>query len=68
MQPYFIHFAVTHLEFRIPELLSVCACLQCEIELPEEEEGRDLSRPFMVARLKDDDAARRIANRSILIK
>lgn len=68
MPGYFIHFAVAHREFRIPELLSVCECLGCEIELPVEAPERDIDRPFMVVQLRDDVAARKIASRCILVK
>jgi tRNA (guanine10-N2)-methyltransferase len=68
MPEYFIHFAVAHKEFRIPELLSVCECLECEIELPADASERDLDRPFMVVQLKDDIAARKLASRCILVK
>lgn len=68
MPEYFIHFAIAHREFRLPELLSVCECLNCPIELPEDPAERDIDRPFMVVKLQDDDAARRIARRCILVK
>lgn len=68
MPEYFIHFAVAHRDFRIPELLSVCECLGCEIELPVEAPERNVDRPFMVVKLKDDTAASKIASRCILVK
>ena len=68
MPEYFVHFAVAHKEFRIPELLSVCETLGCEIELPAEASERDLDRPFMVVQLRDDIAARKLGSRCILVK
>ncbi|KAF8325243.1 tRNA guanosine-2'-O-methyltransferase [Cantharellus anzutake] len=62
---YLVHFVLTHQEFRFPELLSVCECLDIEIELPKE---RDTKRPLMVVRLNDDETAHRLASRCILIK
>lgn len=68
MLEYFIHFALAHNQFRIPELLSICELFGYDIELPEEDSERDINRPFMVVKLQNDDVARRIASRCILVK
>jgi hypothetical protein len=69
MTEYFIHFAIAHKEFRIPELLSVCECLSIAIKLPDEESERDVERAFMVVRLDGgDDDAKRISQRCILVR
>ena len=65
---YLVHFVLTHQEFRLPELLSVCECLNIEIELPVEEKDRDPKRPFMTVKLADDEAARQLASRCILVR
>ncbi|KAF8320856.1 tRNA guanosine-2'-O-methyltransferase [Clavulina sp. PMI_390] len=68
MPEYFIHFALAHNEFRIPELLSICELLDVNIELPADPAERDLNRPFMVVKLENDEAAKKIASRCILVK
>lgn len=68
MKEYFIHFAVAHKEFRVPELLSVCECLGIEIELPEDPEERDIERPFLVVKLQSDEDALKLSQRCILVK
>lgn len=68
MPEYFIHFAIAHDEFRLPELFSICELLDVELEIPDEPSERGLLRPIMVVKLQDDDAARRIASRCILVK
>lgn len=65
---YIIHFAIAHHNFRIPELLAVAECLGCEIDLPADEEEMETDRPFMVVKLNNDDDARRLLTRCILIK
>lgn len=68
MPEYFIHFAIVHEQFRIPELLSICELLNIDIELPAEPSERELFHPIMVVKLQNDDAARQIASRCILVK
>ena len=65
---YLLHFALSHTDFRLPELMSVCECLGVDIELPAEEEERAVDRPFLVVKLKNDDEARCLASRCILVK
>ncbi|KAG8780523.1 hypothetical protein FRC12_022899 [Ceratobasidium sp. 428] len=64
---YLIHFAVTHAEFRIPELLSVAQTFNFPIVLPPENEI-DTARPFMRIKLEREEDARLIAGRCILVK
>ncbi|CAE6343194.1 unnamed protein product [Rhizoctonia solani] len=66
-KPYFIHFAVTHPEFRIPELLSVAQCYGFTVGLPPEPEI-DNNRPFLHAMIDNDEDAKALAQRCILVK
>ncbi|CAE6420043.1 unnamed protein product [Rhizoctonia solani] len=64
---YFIHFASTHAEFRIPELLSVAQCHNFTVGLSSELEI-DNSRPFLHVEIDNDEDAKVLAQRCILIK
>ncbi|KAG8704646.1 hypothetical protein FRC08_002121, partial [Ceratobasidium sp. 394] len=64
---YLIHFAVTHAEFRIPELLSVAQTFGFDIKLPPENEI-DTVRPFMCVEMEREEDARLLAGRCILVK
>ncbi|ELU42696.1 RNA methylase [Rhizoctonia solani AG-1 IA] len=66
-KPYFIHFAVTHADFRIPELLSVAQCYGFEVGLPSEPEI-DNNRPFLQLEINNDEDAKVLAQRCILVK
>ncbi|CAE6438525.1 unnamed protein product [Rhizoctonia solani] len=66
-KPYFIHFAVTHAEFRIPELLSVAQCYGFTVGLPPELEI-DNNRPFLHVEIDNDEDAKILAQRCILVK
>jgi tRNA (guanine10-N2)-methyltransferase len=63
---YLIQFAQIHLDFRIPELLSVCECLGFQVDY--DAEHVDLTRPFMTIRLEKEEHARLLGERCILIK
>ena len=63
---YLIQFAQTHTEFRLPELHSVCECLDFQIQYDSEKV--DLGRPFMVVSLSDEQHARLLGERCVLIK
>lgn len=68
MPDYFIHFAVAHEEFRIPELLSICQLHSIELGLPAPPNDPELLRPIVPVTLPNDEAARLIASRCILVK
>ncbi|KAJ1304737.1 hypothetical protein OPQ81_005875 [Rhizoctonia solani] len=64
---YLIHFAVTHAEFRIPELLSVAKCNGFDVVLPSESDI-DNTRPFLTVEMDKDEHVKVLAQRCILIK
>ncbi|CAE6483335.1 unnamed protein product [Rhizoctonia solani] len=64
---YFIHFAVTHAEFRIPELLSVAQCHGFKVGLPPESQI-DNTRPFLHVEIDNDEYVQVLAQRCILVK
>ncbi|KAG8742733.1 hypothetical protein FRC10_001007 [Ceratobasidium sp. 414] len=64
---YLIHFAVTHAEFRIPELLSVAQTFGFNVKFPPENEI-DNTRPFMCVGMEREEDARLLAGRCILVK
>ncbi|KAG8690852.1 hypothetical protein FRC11_008665, partial [Ceratobasidium sp. 423] len=64
---YLIHFAVTHADFRIPELLSVAKCYGFNLTLPPESDI-DNTRPFLMAKIDKDEDAKLLAKRCILVK
>ncbi|KAJ7593860.1 RNA methylase [Mycena floridula] len=68
MPKYLFVFAQAHSEFRLPELQSIAELHGFSIALPETADDRDPTRPFMVARLNDDQHALLLAKRCILIK
>lgn len=65
---YLIIFAQTHHEFRLPELFSVAELNGFIFSLPDLAEDRDPTRPFMVLGLENEEHARILARRCILIK
>ncbi|KIM45389.1 hypothetical protein M413DRAFT_65987 [Hebeloma cylindrosporum] len=65
---YLLHFAQAHDDFRLPELQSVAELYGITYSLPPREEDRDPTRPFMVIDLEDEEHARLLARRCILIK
>ncbi|KAK7035497.1 hypothetical protein VNI00_011790 [Paramarasmius palmivorus] len=62
---FLFHFAQAHHEFRLPELASISELYGFEVSIPEE---HDSTRPFMVLGLDNDEHARLLAQRCILIK
>ena len=66
---YLFVFAQAHDEFRIPELLSVAELYDIKITFRGEAPASlDVSRPFMVLGLENEEDARKLARRCILIK
>jgi tRNA G10 N-methylase Trm11 len=65
---YLLHFAQAHNDFRLPELQSVAELHGIAYSLPPREEDRDPTRPFMVIDLEEEEHARILARRCILIK
>lgn len=65
---YLFHFAQVHNEFRLPELESIAELNGISLSLPETPEDRDPTRPFMVIGLQQEEHARILARRCILIK
>ena len=60
-----IQFAQAHSEFRIPELTSVAQIYGVDIALPP---NPDVTRPFMVVEVQQEEHARLLAQRCILVK
>ena len=65
---FLVIFAQSHDNFRIPELLSVAELYKFAITFPESPEECDCKRPFMVLKLDEEEHARILASRCILIK
>lgn len=64
---YLLHFAQAHDDFRLPELQSIAELHGIAYSLPPRED-RDTTRPFMVIDLEEEEHARILARRCILIK
>lgn len=62
---YLVVFAQSHSDFRIPELKSISELHGFPLLLPE---PCDPNRPFMVIELDQEEHARLLAKRCILIK
>lgn len=60
-----IQFAQAHADFRISELLSVACNFGFMVVLPT---NIDVNRPFMTVTLQEENHARLIAERCILVK
>lgn len=66
---YLVVFAQVHEEFRVPELLSVAELHSFEIKFFEDpEDTKATARPFMVLELADEEHARLLARRCILVR
>lgn len=65
---YLIVFAQAHNEFRIPELRSVAELHGFKFSLPPSPDDQDPSRPYMVLDMEDEEHARILAKRCILVK
>lgn len=63
--PYLFVFAQAHDEFRAPELLSIAELYDFKLDIPGD---FDISRPFAVLELEQEEHARLLARRCILIK
>ena len=68
MPSYLFYFADAHNEFRIPELKSIAELYEFPISLPQNPDDRDPTRPLIVIDLQEEEHARILANRCILIK
>ncbi|KAL5524093.1 hypothetical protein ACEPAG_8266 [Sanghuangporus baumii] len=71
----FVHFAQVHSEFRLPELESVAELFGFRFNCPPAStlpqgvpEGWDASRPFWIIDFEEEEHARQIAERCILVK
>lgn len=62
---YLFVFAQAHDEFRVPELLSISELYGYKMTIPHD---FDMTRPFAVLELEDEEQARLLARRCILIK
>ncbi|KAF8495862.1 tRNA guanosine-2'-O-methyltransferase [Gautieria morchelliformis] len=60
-----IQFAQAHPDFRIPELLSVAQIYGFDIVVPPKP---DVTRPFMTVEVQEEEHARLLAQRCILVK
>lgn len=74
VQKYLLIFAQTHSEFRIPELESVSKMYDFKLWFPPFTGGDDdglpcgSERPFMIVGLEDEQHARLLAARCVLMK
>ena len=68
MPSYLFYFAHAHNTFRLPELKSIAELYGIKIALPQNPDDRDPTRPCMVIELEQEEHARILANRCILIK
>ena len=68
MPSYLFYFADAHNAFRLPELKSIAELYGFSIGLPQNPDDRDPTRPCMVIELEEEEHARILANRCILIK
>ena len=68
MPSYLFHFAHAHNEFRLPELKSIAELHGFSILLPQNPDDRDPTRPCMVIGLEEEEHARILGSRCILIK
>ena len=68
MPSYLFYFADAHNAFRLPELESIAELYGFPINPPQNPDDRDPTRPYMVIDLEDEEHARILANRCILIK
>ncbi|KAF9050072.1 S-adenosyl-L-methionine-dependent methyltransferase [Panaeolus papilionaceus] len=66
--PFLFHFAQAHNEFRLPELSSISELNGFSYTLSNLTESSDPNRPFMVIELEEEEHARILAKRCILIK
>lgn len=69
---YLFVFAQAHEEYRVPELRSIAELHGFQVGFDRYDTTEDLAnavkRPFMILRLEEEEHARRLANRCILIK
>ena len=68
MPSYLFYFADAHNAFRLPELKSIAELYGFSIGLPQNPDDRDPTRPCTVIELEEEEHARILANRCILIK
>ncbi|TEB38249.1 RNA methylase [Coprinellus micaceus] len=65
---YLVQFAQAHEEFRLPELQSISELNGFTIQFLDDPECNDPKRPFMVLELENEEQARLLARRCILVK
>jgi tRNA (guanine10-N2)-methyltransferase len=69
---YLFVFAQAHEEYRVPELRSIAELHGFQVGFDRYDTTEDLAnaakRPFMILRLEEEEHARRLANRCILIR
>lgn len=65
---YLFVFAQAHVDFRIPELVSIAELNCFNIIFSDIPEECDPTRPFMILSLEEDEHARILARRCILVK
>ena len=68
MPSYLFYFADAHNTFRLPELESIAELYGFPMTLPQDPYDRNPKRPCMVIQLEEEEHARILANRCILIK
>jgi tRNA (guanine10-N2)-methyltransferase len=65
---YLFVFAQAHNDFRLPELYSVAELHGFQLSLPSAPDDRDPNRPYMVIDLAEEEHARILGRRCILVK
>ena len=65
---YLFQFAQVHSEFRVPELQSISELNGFTVRFLDDPECNDPERPFMVLELENEEQARILAKRCILVK
>ena len=68
MKDYLIHFTLSHIEFRLPELTSIAECYGFPIRLPENEEDRNPKHGFLIVGLESEREVKLLAERCLSIK
>lgn len=68
MAQYLVQFAQAHNDFRLPELQSIAELHNISYSLSKEPENYDPDRPWTVIELEEEEHARILARRCILIK
>merc|ERR1712004_95320 len=64
-QKFLFHLAHEHLEFRVPELLSLASYLNIDFQIPK---SFDNKSPYLIVELPSEEHAKRIMARTVMVK